>query len=196
MVKSISIPAEQRDFSINVRKLRASGKIPATIYAQGTENLSVQVDAKSFIKIYKNDKTAIFNLQIGNDSHKALVKKVQYDSLSDSINNIEFNRIVTDQKVKIIVPVEIVGESPAVKAGGVVWNPVTEIEVECLPQNIPSSVKVDISDLKNIEDAFRVGEIKYPDGVNPASGQESVVVKINPKTAGLAAGPEKSAGAA
>lgn len=196
MAKNISIPAEKRDFSINVKQLRASGKIPATIYGQGIENLSVQVDAKAFIKAYKNDKTTIFDLTIDNNTYPALVKKVQYNNMGDNINNIEFNRIVTDQKVKITVPVEIVGESPAVKAGGVIWNPVTEIEVECLPQNIPSSVKVDISDLKNIEDAFRVNEIKYPAGVNPASSQESVVVKINPKTAGIKAGPEETTGAA
>jgi len=180
MAKRVSIPIEKRDFSVNAKKLRASGKIPATIYGHGFDSLSVQIDARSFMNIFKRDKTAIFDLKSGKNTYNALAKEVQYSNSGDEVYNIEFHKIITDEKVKIMVPVEIVGESPAVRAGGVLWNPITEIEIECLPNDIPASIKVDISDLKNIEDTIRVEEIKYPAGVHAASGQESIVVKINP----------------
>jgi large subunit ribosomal protein L25 len=192
MAKNVNISIKKRDFSVNARKLRTSGKIPATIYGRDFKSLSVQVDAKSFINAYKQDKTTIFDLHLDNDTYKALVKTVQYDNVSGEIYNIEFNRVLPDEKVKITVPVEIIGESPAVKAGGVVWNPLTEIEVECLPKDIPSSIKVDISKLENIEDAFKVEDIKYPEGVNAVSGLESIVVKINPKTAEEVTVPEEA----
>jgi len=196
MAKNINISVEKRDFSVNTRQLRASGKTPATVYGHNFKNLSIQLDAKSFINIYKKDRTAIFDLHLEGETYKALVKKVQYDNISSEIFNIEFNTVKADEKVKITVPVEIIGESPAAKAGGIVWNPITEVEVECLPKDIPTSVKVDISKLENIEDAFRVGEIKYPAGVNAASGYESVVVKINPKTVESIKAPEETSEAA
>ena len=192
MTKNINITVEKRDFSINARQLRASGLIPATIYGRDFENVSIQIDTKTFINAFKHDKTAIFDLHLGGNTYNALVKTVQYSNINGEIYNIEFKRVVADEKVKIMVPVEIIGEAPAVKTGGIVWNPLTEVEIECLPKDIPSSIKIDISGLKNVEDTIFVENIKYPSGVNAASGFESIVVKINPKTAQAFTTPEET----
>lgn len=183
MTKDASIKIEKRDFSIKPGQLRASGKFPATIYGHGFDSISVQLDTKAFQKAFRGDKTALLELKLDKNIYPVLVKNIQYHGTANVILGVEFYRIKTDEKVKIKIPVLLSGISPAVKAGGTLWNPTDEIEVECLPDNIPANIEIDISKLENFEDSVSVGDIKYPKGVTPIAAIDSVVVKINaPKT--------------
>ncbi|OGI21011.1 MAG: hypothetical protein A2287_06220 [Candidatus Melainabacteria bacterium RIFOXYA12_FULL_32_12] len=182
MAKNFNLTVGKRDFSKKPRQLRAEGKVTATIYGHNFSPISIQLDAKAFRSAYKADKNAIMQLKYDNDTYSALVKNVQYGLTTDEIFNIEFYRIKTDEKVKVSAPVNIVGESPAVKAGGTLWNPQTEIEIECLPTDIPRSIDVDISGLENFEDLITVRDIKYPAGISPVTSPETMIVKINAPT--------------
>ena len=136
--------AKKRDTALNPRQVRAEGLVPATIYGGGMDSVSIQMDVKEFITAYRKDKNAIFELKLEKEAYKAVVKKVQIDPVSDKVLNVEFQRIQIDQKVKMVIPIETFGDSAAMKAGGVLVSNISEVEVECLPSNIPSTIKVDI----------------------------------------------------
>ncbi len=133
---------------------------------------------------YKKDRNAIFNLKIGKESFDSVVKTVQKKSMKDEILNVEFQAIKSDVKLKMTIPIKLTGTSPAVKMGGDLIQPVTQIEVECLPANIPSFLEIDISKLENYEDSITVGDIEYPENVKPTLNLDTVVVKVEePATA-------------
>lgn len=179
MAKNTNLTVEKRDFSVSPKQLRAEGKVTATIYGHNFDAVSIQLDAKTFLSVCGKDKTSVFELKNGKETYNVLVKNVQYHSTKDQVLNIEFYMIKTDEKLKVSVPVAIVGESPAVKAGGKLWNPLAEIDVECLPKNIPSKIEVNISCLKNIDETITVGDVKYPSGVSPISAMDTLVVRVN-----------------
>ena len=174
----------KRDFSINPRKLRRSGKVPATLYGKGMESISMEFDINEFVSIYKKDKNAIFEIKANKETFTAIVKKVQIKPVNDKILHVEFQKISADALIKITVAVEIIGESPAIKAGGDMMVSFAEMEVECLPADIPSSIKVDISGIENLEDSILVSEVNYPKGVRPLVDTNAIVVKVSaPKAA-------------
>ena len=172
------LEAKKRDNSLNPRQIRAEGLVPATIYGSAMDSISIQLDVKDFIAAYKKDKNAIFELKTETEAHKVIVKKVQTDPVNDKVLNVEFQRIKADQKVKITVPFETVGDSAAVKAGGTLVFNISAIEVECLPSDIPSTIKVDISKLENYEDSLTVQQIEFPKGVRAVGNAETIAVKI------------------
>ncbi|HBH18739.1 MAG TPA: 50S ribosomal protein L25, partial [Cyanobacteria bacterium UBA9579] len=151
------------------------------------DSVSLQLDEKAFSMAYKGDKTVILELKGDGDTYNALVKHVQSNAITDEIYNIEFYNVKTGEKLKVSVPVAIVGESPAVKAGGILRTPQSEIEIECLPKDIPSVIEVSISGLENLEDTITVGDIKYPAGITPVSAEGILIVKVSSPTAGAAA---------
>ena len=170
--------AKKRDTALNPRQVRAEGLVPATIYGGGMDSVSIQMDVKDFIAAYRKDKNAIFELKVEKEAYKAVVKKVQIDPVSDKVLNVEFQRIQTDQKVKMVIPIETFGDSAAIKAGGVLVSNISVIEVECLPSNIPSTIKVDISTLENYEDSLTIQQIEFPEGVQPLGNLETIAVKV------------------
>lgn len=172
------INTEKRDDTLNPRQVREKGLVPATIYGKGMESVSVQINVKEFMTAYKKDKNAIFELKMGTTTYNAIVKRVQAEAISDKVLNIEFQNIKADQKVKISVPVEVTGDSPAVKAGGKLSVTTSKVEIECLPGNIPAVIKVDITKLVNYEDVITIEQIDFPKEVQPISNLQNIVVKI------------------
>ena len=178
MAKS-NLMAQKRDESLNPRELRRSGKVPATLYGKDQESLSLQLDAKEFMNTYKKDKNAIFSLTVDEENFDSVVKKIQVKTVKNDLLNVEFLRVRSDAKLKMIIPLNIIGVSPAVKAGGSLTTNLTEIEVECLPANIPSSIDIDITVLEKIDDSITVADVKYPEGVHPTSNEQTVVLRVS-----------------
>lgn len=177
------LKAKKRSDSLNPRQLRAEGKLPATIYGKGIESVSIELDTKEFYSVYKKDKTAIFELKVDKNTYSTVVKRVQMKPQTDNLLNVEFQNITAGAKVKMTVPVEIIGISPAVKAGGELIVTMTEMEIECDPSAIPHSIDVDISKLENFEDSLTVAQLSYPEGVKSLASTEAYVVKVaTPKT--------------
>lgn len=174
-----TLTAQKRDNSLNPRQLRRSGKLPATLYGKGIESLSLEFNGKEFINTYKKDKNAIFTIKIGKESHDSIVKKLQTETLKDDILNVEFQKVSKDVKIKVVAPLEIVGESPAVKAGGNLITNLTEIEVECLPADIPSSIEVDISGLENYEDSISLEQLNFPEDVTPTGALDTLILRVS-----------------
>lgn len=175
----VLIKAVKRDAELNPRQVRAEGLVTATIYGKGMESVSTKLDAKEFMTAYRKDKNAIFELKVDKETYNTIVKNVQIEAISGKVLNIEFQKISKDQKVKVIVPLETTGDSAAVKAGGILVLNLSTLEVECLPDCIPSSIKVDISTLVGFGDTLALKQIEFPKGVQPTGNQESIIAKIN-----------------
>lgn len=178
------INVTKRDTELNPRQVRAQGLVPATIYGKDIDSISIQLNAKEFVLTYRKDKNAIFELQMETETIKAIVKNVQSESISDKVLNIEFQKINENYKLKMNAPFEVFGDSAAVKAGGNLVLNISSLEVECLPSNIPSSIKIDISKLVNFEDSLSIRQIEFPEGVQPCGNTDTIVIKVAaPKTA-------------
>lgn len=179
--------AQNTTFNANLRAdikpqvLRRQGLLPATIYAKDMESISIQLLAKDFVKLYHEvGDTTVINLDVDGKKYPVLVQNVQYDWLGDNPIHFEFHKINLKEKVTVSVPLEYIGQSPASKQGAFVQHLLTEIEVFCLPNNIPHQIEVDMSQLIEIGDTFHISDLKIPKDVEVISELDEMVVKVNP----------------
>jgi large subunit ribosomal protein L25 len=183
------------------RRLRQVGRIPAVIYGPGKQPLVVSVDPHEVKTILHSEtgRNTIFAISVdGSEQNNAMVKDYQLDPVHGNLIHTDFLEIAMDRLLELTVNVEIIGEAEGVKLDGGIMDIVTRsIEVECLPADIPESIKVDVSHLK-INDYIRVKNIQTDAKVKILSDPEIVVVTIVPpakeevpvEAAAVAAEPE------
>ena len=183
-MKTIELNVEKRSTTGKgaARQLRATGKIPAVVYGAGRETVPILVDRRALSDAFRGGagENAIFLLKLqGSDqSRHAMIKELQRDPLSRRPLHLDFVRVLMDTKIRVSVPVEVVGVARGVKTDGGILDFVTrEIEIECLPGNIPEHLPVEVSDL-GIGDALRVSEVTAPEGVEIVDDLEKVVLHI------------------
>ena len=166
-----------------VRALRQEGLVPAVIYGNGVPTTSVTVAAKDFAKVFKQaGSTTLVTLVGKTDKRPVMIHEVSRDSVSDEIIHVDFHQVRMDETIKAKVPLEFIGESPAVKEKGAVLNKaMSEIEVEALPQDMPHSLTVDLSALVDINNSVLVKDIKRPKGVIFNIDENTAVATANEK---------------
>jgi large subunit ribosomal protein L25 len=197
MAKILDLVAQPRTVSGTgaVKRLRNSGSTPAVVYGRKVAPVNVQVDTKTFTKILQGSASdnILVSLKLDSGEQLALVQEVQHDHLKGGITHVDFHAIAMDEEIHAEVPVEIVGEAPGLKFGGLVEAIHHTLEVRCLPKDLPEHITVDVSALE-LGKAIHVGEIKFPEGVRPKLAAEVVVVMCEePK---VEAEPEPAAAAA
>lgn len=145
-----------------VRKLRREGLVPAHVFGHKIKTEHLQVKEADFKKVYdKVGETGIIALTVGAEKKPVLVRNVQIHPVTDDTLHIDFYQVNLSEKVKVNVPLEIVGESPAVeKKIGLLLTPVSEVEVEALPADLPENIEIDISKLVGIGDEIKVKDLK------------------------------------
>ena len=151
---------------------RAQGLLPANIYGLGKENLTVTIDTKEFTRAFMSGQR-IVTINTDGGQEKGVVKEVQYDGLGDELVHVDFTRIDIHQKITLEVALEIVGTVVA----GVLEVPLKEVKVESLPAGFPSSIPVNITELK-IGDAIRVADLEAPEGCTFADEPETLVIQV------------------
>jgi large subunit ribosomal protein L25 len=133
------------------RRVRRSGKIPAVVYGAGQDSVSVAVDPRQVTRILNSETghNTIFDLALdGGSKTKAMIVDWQYEPIKGKLLHIDLKRIAMDKKLAVMVPIELIGEPAGVKQqGGILEQMLREVEVECLPGDIPSHIDVDVSDL-------------------------------------------------
>ncbi len=172
-------PREETGKNAN-RRSRGRGKIPAVVYGGGKESVSIEVDRKTLVDTMKGHagENPIFLLKLGDKERHAMIRNMQIDPLSRQVIHIDFQRVLMDQKVKVAVPVELVGTSVGVKVDGGLLDFVTrEVHVECLPGDIPKHLEADVTNL-HIGQHFEARELKIPDGVVLLDEPEKVIVSV------------------
>ena len=197
MAKILDLVAQPRTVSGTgaVKRLRNTGSTPAVVYGRKVAPLNVQVDTKTFTKILQGSASdnILVSLKLENGEQLALVQEVQHDHLKGGITHVDFHAIAMDEEIHAEVPVEVVGEAPGLKFGGLVEAIHHTLEVRCLPKDLPEHISVDVSSLE-LGKSIHVGEINFPEGVRPKLAADVVVVMCEePK---VEAEPEPAAAAA
>lgn len=165
------------------RKLRAAGRVPAILYGQGMEAVSVSIDARELYHVLHTGAGAnvLVGLVVDGKEHLALPREIQRDHIRGQLVHVDFLAVRRDEKVRVEVPIRVIGESPGVKQGGLLEHHLWDVSVECLPQDVPDLVEADVSSLL-IGDALRVGDIPAPAGVTILTDpEESVVAVVTPQ---------------
>ncbi len=180
-MESIIVAAEKREIAKkgNLNLLRKQGRIPAVIYGSEQEALPLSIDEKSFFHLIQTKGfNLLINLQINGVGDKTvLVKEIQRDYIKRTILHVDFHQISLKEKIEVTVPLEVQGNAPGVKAGGVLEHILREIRVRCLPLEIPQSIKIDVSKLA-IGQAILVKDLTLPAGLELLTGTEQIVVNI------------------
>lgn len=147
-----------------VSTLRRESKIPGNIYSKHKDSVAVTVDKKEFLKLYSTaGETTLVEVQIDGEKAKrpVLIRETQRHPVSGNIVHVDFQQVDLSQKVTANIPVETVGESEAVKAGGVLVITHNEIEVEALPTDLPEGFQIDISKLNEVGDTITVADLQF-----------------------------------
>jgi large subunit ribosomal protein L25 len=184
MSKHITLAAQKRTTSgtAAARRSRRSGVIPGVVYGAAQDEYPVQVDAKRFGELLRNSSSDNFlvDLQIEGakeTSKLALIQDVQHHPLNGQILHIDFNAVNENTEIHANVPLELTGVAPGVKAGGIVDQQHYELEVHCLPANLPETVTIDIGELE-MGASLHVGDIEFPEGVSPTLDGDVIVVLV------------------
>jgi large subunit ribosomal protein L25 len=167
-----------------VKNLRKTGLIPGVVYGQDKEPLIVKVLQRDLMRLIHERRIegVVINLKIKDDKKNkpraCLIKEIQHDPVSDNIIHVDFNEISLTKVIKVGVPVTTKGEAPGVKHdGGALEHILWEIEVECLPTDIPKEIEVDISQLK-IGDSIHIKDISFPSNVKVIASTDSIVLSV------------------
>lgn len=170
-VEAISATPREGKFNKNAaRRVRVSGLIPAVVYGAGLEAIAVTVDPKAITKILHSESghNTIFDLNIeGGAAAKAMIVDWQNEPIKGHILHIDMKRIAMDKAMRVSVPVQLVGVPVGVRTqGGILDHVLREVEVECLPNDIPSHIDVDVSNLEmnqaiHISDLPHSGKLKF-----------------------------------
>ena len=132
------------------RRLRASGRVPAVVYGARKPTVAISVDPKQISRILHSDSghNTIFELQLDGDNARVMIVDWQYDPLKDKLLHIDMKRIAMDERIQVQVPIHLVGEAEGVKQqGGILDQVLREVEIECLPGDIPSHIDADVTHL-------------------------------------------------
>lgn len=164
------------------RRLRREGLIPAILYGQGEKPLTISVQAKEFTTMIKKaGLNALIELVIEGDKKKTplvvMLKDYQTDPFRQILTHIDLLKINLQEKVTVKIPLKMTGKAVGVTKGGLVEQTRRELEVKCLPGNIPEEIEIDISAL-DMGDSLHLKDIHLPEGVESVVEAESVLVSI------------------
>lgn len=183
-MKTIELTVDKRETRGKnaARRNRAQGKVPAVVYGAGKDTVPITVSLRDLSDAFRGGagENAIFLLKLrGSDQTRhAMIKDLQRDPVSRRAMHLDFVRVLMDTKIRVHVPVEIVGVAKGVKTEGGILDFLTrEIEIECLPGSIPEHLPVDVTELA-LGDAIRVSEIRAPEGVEVVDDPEKMVLHI------------------
>jgi len=175
------LKAERRDETGKgvARRLRAAGRVPAVLYGHGEEPVPLSVAALDLLHLFhaSHGATMLVDLEIDGRVQLAIPREVQRDHIHSRFVHVDFLAVNRDERVRLTVEVHETGEAPGVRAGGVVEHHLREVEVECLPTDVPEEIVADIGALE-IGDMLRVGDIEPPAGVTILTDPDTPVISI------------------
>jgi len=179
---SFTIKAEKReDFGKNVsRRMRKEGKIPVILYGHDIVNVPLTLEKKDIFMILKSEsgENTVFKVSFNSETRNAMIKEIQKDPVTDEILHADIIQIVLDKTRRVSIPIVPVGEAVGVKAeGGFVDFVTREVEIECLPKDIPDNIEIDISSL-HLNQFIKVEDVFPPAGVEIVSDLNTVIVRI------------------
>jgi large subunit ribosomal protein L25 len=175
------------------RRVRRGGKIPAVVYGAGQDAVSVAVDPRQVKRILNSETghNTIFDLALdGGAKTKAMIVDWQYEPIKGSLLHIDLKRIAMDKRLAVMVPIELIGEPAGVKQqGGILEQMLREVEIECLPADIPSHIDVDVSELV-FGKVLRVVDLPHSDKLKFLTDENQPVAHVTTVKEEVVATPE------
>jgi large subunit ribosomal protein L25 len=191
----VATPREGRFNKNAARRVRVSGKIPAVVYGAGQDAVAVAVDPKVITKILHSDSghNTIFDLDVtGASLVKAMIVDWQHEPIKGALLHIDLKRIAMDKAMRVSVPIQLIGSPVGVKSqGGILEHVLREVEIECLPADIPSHLDVDVSNLE-LHQAIHVSDLPHSGSIKFLGDEHATVAHV---TAMRAEEPEPEAAA-
>jgi len=198
------VAAKPREGKFNknaARRVRAAGNIPAVIYGGGSEPVAVEVDPKQISRILYSESghNTIFDVEIpGQSAAKAMIVDWQREPIKDALIHIDLKRIALDKVLHVKVRVKLLGVPKGVKTeGGILDQVLREVDIECLPADIPSHLDVDVTEL-GLHQVLRVNGLPHSDKIKYLNAEDATVahvVAIREEAAPAAEGAEGAAAA-
>lgn len=182
-MQAITLAAQVREVTgKKVKKLRQEGLLPASLYGKDIKSMALAVKMPEFMKVYaKAGETGLVELKHDSRSTHTLISNVQIHPVTRAPLHVEFHAVKLTEKIKASVPVELVGESPAVANNiGILLQTINEVEVEALPADLPEKITVDATKLAEIDQQVTVGELAVPKEVTVLIETTGIVVKVAP----------------
>jgi large subunit ribosomal protein L25 len=161
------------------RKLRAQGLVPGVLYGHGMEPQPIALSSQDLLHFFhaSHGAAAVVDLEIDGKKQMAIPREVQRDHLRGRYIHIDFLALHSDEKVRMTVEIHEEGEAAGIKTGGVIEHHLREVEIECLPGDVPEAVVADVSGLE-LGDMLRVGDITPPDGVEILTDPDTPVISV------------------
>jgi large subunit ribosomal protein L25 len=174
------------------RRVRREGKIPAVVYGAGKDSLPVSVDPRVVIRILNSESghNTIFDLTLDGEKTKAMIVDWQYEPIKGRLLHIDLKRIALDKVLTVSVPIELRGEAEGVKTqGGILEQMLREVEIECLPADIPSHIELDVSQL-TFGKVLRVSDLPHSDKIKFLTDDNQPVAHVTSVKEEVVATPE------
>jgi large subunit ribosomal protein L25 len=167
------------------RRLRRANKVPAILYGGHREPRALALDHTRLLLMLDNERfySTIINLKVGDVSQAAVLKDVQRHPARNAVLHVDLQRVLENEAIRMSIPLHFKGDgaAPGVKAGGVVSHLRNEVEVSCLPRDLPEYLEVDVSRME-INDLLHLSDIKLPEGVEIlelSHGRDAPIVSVH-----------------
>lgn len=160
--------------------LRNAGKLPAVLYGpKEAETTALTIDKKAFNILLKDaGESSLITLTGLSVPKDVLIQDVAFDAERGGVTHVDFYAVEADKEITVHIQLEFIGEAPAVKLGGTLTKVLHEIEVSCLPKNLPQHISVDVTALVDFEKQIHVSDLAIPDGVTLKTDKEDVVALV------------------
>ena len=180
-MQDYKIEVQKRELSSKksfVKGLRHNGDIPGIYYSHNSkESIPFMVTQKVLREALKSD-SQVYKINVGSKTRDVIIKSIQYHPITEKMIHIDLYGVDMDTKVVVKVPIVIIGQSVGVKdEGGVLNQSMTEVEIECLPQDIPQNIEADVSDLA-IGDTLRLNNINLADNLALVGDLDMLIASV------------------
>lgn len=181
-MEAVPLSAENRSVlgRNQMKKVRANGRIPGVLYGKGAEPTVIDIFKKEFVRLVHHSvsENVLVDLAVGSDVHLAMIQEVEHHPLTGEVLHVDFHKVLADETVTLIVPIETVGESVGVKtSGGTLEHVLFRAKVKALPKNLPAVISVDVTEFE-AGHIMHLGDMPLPEGVQVLGAKEIPVITI------------------
>src|ERR1043165_4935352 len=179
----------------DARRVRRQGKVPGVVYGAGKQGLPVSVDPRQVSRILHSETghNTVFDLTVEGEHTKAMIVDWQYEPIKGALLHIDLKRIAMDKKLTVQVPIVLKGEASGVKnEGGILEQILREVELECLPSDIPASIEVDVTELV-LNKVVRVSDLAHNDKIKFITDENQPIVHVTTVKEEVVATPDATA---
>jgi large subunit ribosomal protein L25 len=160
-------------------RLRAGGRVPAVLYGAGVDPTPIHVSALDLLHVFHamGQASVLVDLKLDGQEYLTIAREIQRDLIHNRFIHVDFMAVRRDEKITVNIELHEIGVSVGVHAGGVIEHHLREVEVECLPANVPQRIEFDITNLK-IGDSVRVGDLVPPEGVELLTDPDTMILAV------------------